>query len=140
MKICPCGSMQTYESCCAPFHQGVLPKKAVELMRSRYSAYALHLPDYIIETTHLDSPSFLKDPLLWRREITEFSRGTRFEKLEILHAEEKEDKGTVVFRAHLFQGNNNVSFQEDSSFLKVNGKWLYLNGFVSSFNPIGFTL
>ncbi len=140
MKICPCGSMQAYKTCCAPFHKGVLPKTALELMRSRYSAYALHLPDYIIETTHLDSPFFLKDPLIWRREITEFCLHTRFEKLEILHTEEKEDKGTVIFRAHLFQGDNNVSFQEDSSFLKVNGKWLYFKGSVSPFKPIGFTL
>lgn len=140
MKNCPCGSTQAYENCCAPFHQGAFPKTALELMRSRYSAYALHLPDYIIETTHLDSPSFLKDPLLWRREITEFSLSTRFAKLEILHAEEKEDKGTVIFRAHLFQGNNNVSFQENSSFIKVKGKWFYLNGFVSSFNSEGVTL
>ena len=47
---CPCGSQDSYKNCCKPLHRGEPAKSAVQLMRSRYSAYALSLPDYIIAT------------------------------------------------------------------------------------------
>ncbi|MBJ7449651.1 MAG: hypothetical protein JHC93_04750, partial [Parachlamydiales bacterium] len=52
MKTCPCHSSLDYEKCCKPFHDGIPAPTALALMRSRYSAYALHLIEYIIATTH----------------------------------------------------------------------------------------
>mgnify|MGYP003342658194 CR=1 FL=1 len=46
---CPCCSGKSYESCCAPVIRGQRKAaSAEELMRSRYSAYALGEIDWVI--------------------------------------------------------------------------------------------
>ena len=48
---CPCGNGAVYQVCCGPLHNG--EREAVtaeELMRSRYSAYAKGLSDYVFRT------------------------------------------------------------------------------------------
>lgn len=118
--MCPCCSGKKYSECCKVFHEGALPQTALELMRSRYSAYALENPEYIIETTHPDSPSFEKNHEGWKQAILEFCRQSNFEKLEILDSGED----WVHFKAYLGHG----VLDERSKFEKVDGKWLYLNG------------
>ena len=49
---CPCCSGLKFNNCCLPYHEGAIPPSAEKLMRSRYSAYSLCLPDYIVATTH----------------------------------------------------------------------------------------
>ncbi len=120
-------SQKPYETCCKPYHEGSLPPTALALMRSRFSAYALDKADYIIETTHPDSSEVHSPKNEWKRQISLFSKSTRFANLEILAATEQGDCATVRFRATLFQGSKDVSFTEESSFLKVEGKWLYLH-------------
>lgn len=128
VTLCPCRSGKEYKTCCQPFHLGKLPETALQLMRSRYAAYALCLPDYIIHTTHPASPQFCHDKVLWIQNITEFSSRTLFKDLEILEFQDNDPSATVTFFAHLFQGNKNVSFTEKSYFEKIQGKWLYHNG------------
>lgn len=54
-RLCPCKSNISYSDCCEPYHNSTkLPSTAEQLMRSRYSAYALKLINYLIETTHKD--------------------------------------------------------------------------------------
>ena len=49
---CPCGN-GAYARCCGPFHEGdAVPATAEQLMRSRYSAYALGRHDYVLDTWH----------------------------------------------------------------------------------------
>ena len=51
MKDCPCGTGRTYSECCEPYITGAAKAPTAEaLMRSRYSAYAEHAVDYIINT------------------------------------------------------------------------------------------
>lgn len=128
-KLCPCGSGQAYKVCCQPFHEGKLPETALQLMRSRYSAYALHLPSYIMETTHPDNPHFNPDTIAWGQSISSFCLNTVFNKLEILNHQPLGNHATVTFVAHLTQNHKDASFQEQSYFEKVKGKWLYFNGF-----------
>lgn len=125
---CPCGSDQSYELCCQPLHKGMIPKNALQLMRSRFSAYALNLPDYIISTTHPASPQYIENRLKWKNEISEFSKENQFEKLEILDFKEKETLATVVFTAHLLRANENTTFTEKSYFEKVKNRWYYRGG------------
>ena len=125
---CPCGSGKHYAVCCKPFHQGQLPDTALELMRSRYAAFALNLPDYIISTTHPASPQFFHDTVQWRQKIAKFCTQTAFKKLEVRDFQEKEPFATVTFAAHLEQNNKDVSFTERSYFEKVKGRWLYHRG------------
>ncbi len=129
--LCPCRSGKPYEVCCQPFHSGKGPDTALQLMRSRFAAYALCMPDYIIHTTHPASPQFCHDTNEWAQKITEFSSLTEFKDLEILGSQESDSFATVTFVAHLFQDNKDVSFTERSYFEKVKGKWLYRNGQLS---------
>ena len=61
---CPCHSQKNYKDCCLPCHEGIASATAKELMRSRYSAYSLNLPSYIIQTTHPASPQYVEDFLI----------------------------------------------------------------------------
>lgn len=50
---CPCGTGAAYDACCGPLHRGArLAGTPVELMRSRYSAFALGRVDHLFRTWH----------------------------------------------------------------------------------------
>jgi SEC-C motif domain protein len=122
---CPCCSGKEYSQCCKPYHMGAdLPPTALALMRSRYAAYALDLPEYLMETTHRDNPNFRIDRRAWKREIQKFIKGTKFLKLEIISFDETQ----VTFAAFLKQNAQELILKEKSLFQKQAGKWLYLSG------------
>ncbi|MDX9901961.1 MAG: YchJ family metal-binding protein [Aliarcobacter sp.] len=127
--ICPCGSLKKYKKCCKPFHDKItFPKTALELMKSRFSAFAVLIADYIIFTTHENNSDYISDLKSWNQDIMNFSKNTRFERLEILDFIEGEVESFVTFKATLFQDNTDISFIEKSRFLKVEDKWLYIDG------------
>jgi SEC-C motif domain protein len=126
---CPCGSQKKYKKCCKPFHDNItFPKTALELMKSRYCAFAQGKSEYIISTTHKDNVDFKSDIKSWNKDILDFSKNTEFEKLEILEFIDKQEESFVTFKATLLQHNNDASFCEKSRFLKIDGKWLYVDG------------
>ncbi len=124
MMFCPCRSGDAYEACCGRFHQGEIPPSAVTLMRSRYSAYALHKVVYIMETTHPENPQYQKNLEQWEKEILAFCLSTEFVGLDILEVEEGLEEAYVTFFAHLLQKEKNVSFKEKSRFEKTEGRWM----------------
>ncbi len=130
-KSCPCHSGKAYTECCGPYHRGKEPENALALMRSRYAAYALGLPDYIIKTTHPKNPSYTTQVKEWARGILDFSQKTAFEGLKILEFVDRDTKATVTFAAYLKQNGHDASFTEKSHFIKVDGHWLYLSGEMS---------
>jgi SEC-C motif-containing protein len=126
MEPCPCCSGKAYQACCESYHTDrELPPTPLALMRSRYSAYAKQLPDYIMHTTHPANSSYSSDKTAWRKSILQFCRSTTFERLEIVDASEEGDEGFVTFIAYLEQRGVDASFREKSRFLKKEGKWLY---------------
>ncbi|MFZ2888928.1 YchJ family protein [Sulfuricurvum sp.] len=125
---CPCHSGEKYKKCCLPYHKEILPSNAKKLMRSRYSAFALRLCDYIMTTTHPNNPDYNEDKERWRESILEFSQNTQFLGLRILEFIDGEDEAFVSFEARLDGG----ILKEKSRFLKVEGKWLYINGVFTS--------
>lgn len=125
---CPCASKILYQKCCKVFHDGQLPAKALDLMKSRYSAYALNIPEYIISTTHRDNPNRIDNHEEWEKDLRTFSTKTQFDNLKIEEFMDGEDKATVVFTASLRQSGQDVSFTEKSTFLKEGEKWFYLSG------------
>lgn len=125
--LCPCYSNRLYEECCRPYHEGEKPPNALALMRSRYSAYALNLPDYIIKTTHAQNPHYRKDFFAWHLEIARFSTSTTFKDLEILEFQEGNEKATVLFVATLVQNGCPYFKRENSLFVKAKDHWLYLD-------------
>ena len=127
--ICPCGSLKKYKKCCKPFHDKItFPKTALELMKSRFSAFAVLIADYIIFTTHENNSDYISDLKSWNQDIMNFSKNTRFERLEILDFIEGEVESFVTFKATLFQDNTDISFIEKSRFLKVDKIWKYVDG------------
>lgn len=125
---CPCCSGKTYEQCCKPFHTGLAAENAVQLMRSRFSAYVLNLPDYIIATTHPGSPHYSNNKFSWKRSISQFSKNSSFHQLEVLDHKERDTVATVTFTAHLTQNGEDGTFTENSFFEKLNGRWYYREG------------
>lgn len=93
-------------------------------MRSRYTAYALNLPDYIIATTHPSNPHYTTNTAAWKASLAQFSQNTLFQKLEIL----KHTPSTVTFTAHLLQNGRDATFTEKSYFEKIGPQWLYHHG------------
>ena len=117
-----------YKACCQPFHKGKNPPTPVQLMRSRYSAYALGLVGYIIKTTHPASPHRERDVRAWRKQLKAFCDRTQFVGLKILDATQDGDTATVTFHAMLLDGGRDASFVEKSRFERVKGRWLYVEG------------
>ena len=127
--ICPCGSLKKYKKCCKPFHDKItFPKTALELMKSRFSAFAVLIADYIIFTTHENNSDYISDLKSWNQDIMNFSKNTRFERLEILDFIEGEVESFVTFKATLFQNNTDIKNIKKSRFLKVEDKWFYVDG------------
>ena len=126
---CPCGSLIKYKKCCKPFHENIkTPITALELMKSRYCAYSLEKSEYIILTTHQNNSEFNTDTKAWNNDILDFSRNTKFEKLEILEFIDGQTESFVTFKANITQNKQDVSFIEKSRFVKENGKWQYIDG------------
>ncbi|MEG1388407.1 MAG: YchJ family protein [Algoriella sp.] len=118
---CPCCSGKTYENCCKPYHLGKdLPQTPEQLMRSRYTAFALVLTNYLVETTHSSTQKFNDFS-----DIEDWAKSNKWLKLEIVFA--KDNK--VRFRA-FYQDKNNEIYEHDelSTFAQENGKWFYVDG------------
>ena len=118
---CPCGSDQPYTACCQRWHVGLVegvhaPTPEV-LMRSRYSAYAVGLIDYLLATWH---PSTAPGEL-------ELSQ-VKWIGLEVRHAEQTGDAGVVEFVARFRVNGRAQRMHEISSFVRQNGRWYYIEG------------
>lgn len=96
-------------------------------MRSRYSAYALGMVEYIIATTHPNNPDASIALSDWQKAIGDFAETTYFRGLKILEFVDGEEEAFVMFEATLSDG----IMKEKSRFLKVEGKWLYESGVFS---------
>lgn len=127
-KLCPCFSGKEYDECCKRFHQGAIPDNALLLMRSRYAAYALNIPEYIVETTHPASPQYSTDQFSWKRSISQFAKHSSFQNLKILEFQERDTLAIVTFTAYISQDGNDATFTEKSYFEKYNNRWLYRGG------------
>jgi SEC-C motif domain protein len=93
-------------------------------MRSRYSAFALGLSEYIMATTHPNNHDFTEQKELWKESILNFSQTTQFLGLKIREFIDRENEAFVSFEAVLDGG----ILKEKSRFLKVEGKWFYESG------------
>ncbi|MEU9040762.1 MULTISPECIES: YchJ family metal-binding protein [unclassified Kitasatospora] len=118
---CPCGPPAAYGDCCGRLHRGRAAATTAEsLMRSRFSAFAAQDEAYLLRTWHPDTrPAEVDfDPALrWTRlEVVSASEGGAF------HAE-----GTVSFRAHWTEGDEEGVLTEHSRFVRYEGAWVYLD-------------
>jgi SEC-C motif domain protein len=121
---CPCGRKQPLEDCCGRFLSGhELPESAEELMRSRYSAFATHAIDYLIESHH---PETRED--LDRDEVRRFSEGVFWQGLDILDTVDglaSDEQGWVEFIARYVQDGEERLHHERSLFRRHQGRWFF---------------
>jgi SEC-C motif-containing protein len=123
ISACPCGTGRPYATCCEPLHNGQPAPSAEALMRSRYSAFALDLPEYIQRSWHVSTrPAPVADaaPTRWL--------GLRIEHTETL----ADDRATVEFSARYKVGGRAFVLRETSRFVREGGHWFYVDGDVHS--------
>lgn len=119
--ICPCDTGKAYDACCGRWHWGRPAPTAVALMRSRYSAFALGLEDYLLDTWHPTTrPATVDlDPdTVWT--------GLRIDARTDGKAWDQE--GTVGFTASFTSPDGKGELREVSRFLFDDGRWYYLDG------------
>lgn len=151
LPICPCqinpvsdaiGAPLLYQDCCQPYHDGLLNKEAdgikaetaERLMRSRYSAFVLVKPNYIVKST---LPAQQK--LLDIQAIENWAKETDWAGLEIVTHMPKLGKrhAQVEFKAYFKTNENLQAHHELSAFVKVTDKadndarWYFLDPTVS---------
>ncbi|MEN9388445.1 MAG: hypothetical protein RLZZ255_1421 [Cyanobacteriota bacterium] len=125
---CPCGGV-SYGSCCRPLHrQERAAATAEQLMRSRYSAFALAEIEHLLRTQPSDQPVQAR-----RRSLQASCRQLRWRGLEIVATEAggpDDLEGTVTFIAHYSAGAERGTLRECSRFSREGGRpdgaWLYL--------------
>jgi SEC-C motif-containing protein len=119
-KRCPCGTGLPYADCCGRLHDGTASAATAEqLMRSRYSAFVVGDPAYLLATWH--------EPT--RPRSLELDPDVRWTGLEIVATSGGsmlDTEGTVAFRASRVDGVQ----AERSRFVRENGRWFYLDGVV----------
>ncbi len=121
---CPCASTLSYDSCCGKFHSGKqLPLTALELMKSRYSAFTL------ANASYLNATSTSKQN---EQELASWAKGNDWKSLEIISkvsGEANDLTGIVTFKVLYFNpGQKLVAHIEKSSFVKIGLEWMYDKG------------
>lgn len=123
-QLCVCTSGKYFHQCCEPFLTGVeYAKTPQQLMRSRYSAFALGgFGAYLLRTWLPDVSQGLDDVELSNQTLNWVG-------LEIHRKSQHGDVGTVEFKAYfLDQNTERQVHHEVSVFHRVGGRWLYANG------------
>ncbi len=117
MTTCPCGTKESYERCCAPYHRGeAYPETAEKLMRSRYVAFTRQDWDYLARTQ--TQPFTRPEP------------NPEWEGLTILavtEGGEHDPTGWVEFQAR-FRLESRQTHHERSLFIRRGQRWLYDRG------------
>ena len=119
---CPCGSRSPLGTCCLPVVHGERPAvTAVELMRSRYTAYVLGDADHVWRTWH---------PRTRPAEV-DLADGPAWDGLTV-HAVvgggPGDDTGTVEFTATWGGPGGRGRLHETSRFARRAGRWFYVDG------------
>jgi len=124
---CPCCSGKSFASCCEPVIRGVRKAAtAAELMRSRYSAYALGEIDWIYESQSPDGRQFVD------RQATEaWSKKSNWKSLELVETKDggpDDSEGLVEFKANYELAGEDIKHHEIASFRKEDGVWYFVDG------------
>lgn len=128
-RDCPCTSGLRYAACCRPLHAGERAAATPEaLMRSRFSAFALGLGGYLVDTLSSDHEDRALPADALARELGRVRERQRFLGLEILHASTDGDRGEVLFFARVFERGRDRSFAELSTFVREDGSFRYQSG------------
>lgn len=123
---CYCGTGKPFAQCCEPFlTMKEKPKSVRQLVRARYSAYAIGAGkhrEFLIRTWHPHTARGISiidvsnDNLTWKS-------------LEIVETEQKGDVGKVEFKATYAEGDGSEHVHHERAlFQRIKGVWLYVQG------------
>jgi SEC-C motif-containing protein len=107
-----------YADCCEPLHKGQTAVSAEALMRSRFSAFALQLNDYLLSSWHSST----------RPDQLELETSTHWKRLEIISASNNTQQGSVHFKAYYQEQEQWHLLEETSKFVFENNHWFYHSG------------
>ena len=130
-ELCPCRSGRSFGECCGPVISGVRKAAtAAELMRARYTAYAVCDVDFLYNSS---GPEVREE--FNRKTIEEWSLSAKWNGLEII-SEEKggpgDDEGRVAFLAHYSAKGQKCEHRETSTFRRIDGEWRFIDGEIES--------
>ena len=120
-KKCFCDTGLLFENCCGLYLQNnQKAPTALALMRSRYSAYAIHNADYLLATTSISERKYYS-----KSDILKWATANTWQKLEILSCTEN----IVEFKAYFLDEKNIPQIHyEFSTFKFESDAWFYLDG------------
>jgi SEC-C motif-containing protein len=128
MKSCICGKSKPFAKCCDRFISGKHNAKTPEqLMRSRFSAYALGgFGKYLISTWLPASSKGLS--------VSELSEKTvNWQRLKIVSSSQQGNNGVVEFNAWFYKSTSSDEMEimhEISEFVRIQSRWFYVGGIV----------
>jgi SEC-C motif-containing protein len=129
-KTCPCGSGLEYEQCCGPYIKGgKKPPTAEALMRARYSAYAEHEIDFIMDSTVRKDKADID-----YKATRDWSVRSEWLGLRIVSTEKggpEDTEGVVEFEASYAKNGLKDLHHERGRFKKIDGVWFYDDGTVA---------
>jgi len=121
---CPCGGGQLTSCCGRIIEGGAIAQTALELMRSRYTAYTLQDEPYLEATWYGSTRP--------TGSLLDESERIKWLSLEICaHHEEGSDASVEFIARYKIQGRAH-QLHEISRFVREDGRWFYLDG---SFPP-----
>lgn len=134
MTTCSCASGRPFADCCQPFLEGrSQPQTAEQLMRSRYTAFAVGAIDYLQQTLTPDTRDEFD-----RDHVNDWASKSQWLGLEVLNVERgqpNDNEGWVEFVATFALGSQTHRHHETGYFRKVEGQWFYESG-ISGPRPV----
>lgn len=129
MNSCICGKSRPFSKCCDRFLSGKQHAKTPEqLMRSRFSAYALGgYGEYLLSTWLPASAKNLTVPELSDKTVN-------WKRLDVISSSQKGNNGIVEFKAWFHKSTSSDEMEmmhEISEFVRMESRWFYVGGRVS---------
>lgn len=122
-ESCLCGSGNTYSTCCQKVHlDHAAASTAEELMRSRYTAFALEKSSHILKTwvenKRPKALNFDDHPVTWIHLTINSSKD----------GQPENSTGQVDFTSTYIENGQLCTLSEISNFKKIDSLWYYVDG------------
>ena len=139
---CPCGG-GAYAGCCGPLHAGEREASdAAQLMRARFSAFAVHDADYLWKTLHEAHDDRAAGEEAYRQQLEQGFANLRYTAVKVIDVRAPEAQtpdaiAQVLFHAAIQQHRRDRSIVELSDFALQDGCWRYLSGVTRNASELG---
>ncbi len=133
-ELCPCASGKTFGECCGPVLGGERKAEtAVELMRARYTAYAVGDVKFLYASSGPEVRAEFDE-----KTTRDWSSSAQWQGLTVVETEKggkKDEEGFVSFVAHYSANGQQCEHRERSYFKKIDGEWRFIDGTIETDEP-----